>query len=174
MRTCGCECRPQASVAMKLQPILKPACNLQLPVHNTSKLDPLLTAVASAAATQCGLGTGCCKACQAVRSATSAHLCRAVCRALHCRGRACSVVQIMSSHYLCRAGYSVNALTGAMCCRGSIAYAMAVVATLWCSRLASRLILRRLPDDQDFRDMYFLRIYPCVMVYSAFAILTVY
>ncbi|KAK9837785.1 hypothetical protein WJX74_005015 [Apatococcus lobatus] len=58
--------------------------------------------------------------------------------------------------------------------RGSIAYAMAVVATLWCSRLASGLILRRLPDDQDFRDMYYLLIYPCVMVYSAFAILTVY
>ena len=55
-----------------------------------------------------------------------------------------------------------------------IAYAMAVAATLWCSRLAAGLILRRLPDDQDFRDMYYLLIYPCVMVYSAIAILTVY
>lgn len=161
-------------VAVIVRAILKPVCNLQLPVHNTSKLDSLLTAAASAAATRCGIGTGCLKACQAVCSGNSARLRRAVCRALHFRGSACSVAQSMRSRCLCRVGYSVNALTGAMCCRGSIAYAMAVVATLWCSRLASRLILRRLPDDQDFRDLYFLLIYPCVMVYSAFAILTVY
>lgn len=56
-------------------------------------------------------------------------------------------------------------------CRGYIAAGAGAVVSLWCASLASRLFVRRSPVLVHYRNLV---AYPCLLAYSAFALLTLY
>ena len=45
------------------------------------------------------------------------------------------------------------------------------VTSLWCTTLAARLFVRRSPVLKHYRNLI---AYPCLLTYSAFALLTLY
>ncbi|KAK9806203.1 hypothetical protein WJX72_005193 [[Myrmecia] bisecta] len=55
--------------------------------------------------------------------------------------------------------------------RGMVSVVLAVLVTLWCGRTAAKLFVKRSPCLEDH---YYLIVYPCVLMYSAFALLNVY
>ena len=56
-------------------------------------------------------------------------------------------------------------------CRGSLPSLLAVPAVLWAAFTASRMFVRRSPALEDLRWHV---AYPCLLMYSAFSLLTVY
>jgi hypothetical protein len=56
-------------------------------------------------------------------------------------------------------------------CRGVATLALAALAVLWAARTAARLFVRRSPALEDH---FYLVAYPCLLMFSAFALLNVY
>ena len=56
-------------------------------------------------------------------------------------------------------------------CRGVWSYSLAGLAVLWASWIATKLLARRSPT---LRDNFSLVLYPCLLTYSAFVLLTLY
>ena len=55
--------------------------------------------------------------------------------------------------------------------RGMATLALAVLAVLWAAHIASRLFVRRSPALEEHA---YLLAYPCLLVFTAFALLNVY
>ncbi len=56
-------------------------------------------------------------------------------------------------------------------CRGTATVALAVVAVLWSGMTAARLFTKRSPALEEH---LYLIAYPCLLMYSAFALLSIY
>lgn len=56
-------------------------------------------------------------------------------------------------------------------CRGLVSNVLAVACTLWAAHTASKLFTKRTPLLEDYQSLI---AYPCLLMYSAFALLTVY
>jgi hypothetical protein len=56
-------------------------------------------------------------------------------------------------------------------CRGTATVALAVVALLWSGMTAAKLFTKRSPVLEDH---LYLIAYPCFLMYSAFALLSIY
>lgn len=89
-----------------------------------------------------------------VRERDSAGACAAVGGALGCEG-----------------AQQLYKLSTYMDGRGAATLALAVLAVLWAARIASRLFVRRSPALEEHA---YLLAYPCLLVFTAFALLNVY
>lgn len=56
-------------------------------------------------------------------------------------------------------------------CRGTATIALAVLAVLWSGTTAAKLFTKRSPVLEDH---VYLIAYPCLLMYSAFALLSIY
>ena len=61
--------------------------------------------------------------------------------------------------------------SGMLPCRSRVEIVLAVLTTLWCGRTAGKLFVKRSAALEDHK---WLIAYPCTLMYSAFALLTVY
>ncbi len=71
----------------------------------------------------------------------------------------------------CRAQAQINFHSCRATCRGIANVILASVTTLWCGRTAAKLFVKKAPS---ISDQTLLVAYPCTLMYSAFALLTVY
>ena len=69
------------------------------------------------------------------------------------------------------AGESVVTSVSLDICRGVANLVLAVATTLWCGWTAAKLFSKMAPS---ISDQSMLVAYPCTLMYSAFALLTVY
>jgi hypothetical protein len=58
-----------------------------------------------------------------------------------------------------------------MCCRGTATLLLAALAVIWSGVTAARLFTKRTPM---LADHFSIIAYPCLLMYSAFALLSIY
>lgn len=57
------------------------------------------------------------------------------------------------------------------CCRGLPSAALAILAAVWSSLVASRILVTKSPGLEEQRSIL---AYPCLLIYGSFALLTAY
>ena len=56
-------------------------------------------------------------------------------------------------------------------CRGLLSACLALLCTVWSADTAARIVVKRSPQ---LEEMQYIIMYPCLLTYGAFALLSVY